>query len=60
MKISELVRIIAKAGCKLERNGKKHDIWVNSDGESFSIPRHQSEEATKGLESAAKKWAGVK
>ena len=59
MKISELIKIVSKAGCRFLRSGGRHDIWVNQKGEKFPIPRHQSEEVPKGLEKAAKKWAGV-
>ena len=60
MKISELIKIVSKAGCRFLRSGGRHDIWVNQKGEKFPIPRHQSEEVPKGLDKAAKKWAGVK
>lgn len=59
MKVSELIRIISKAGCYFYRSGGRHDIWKNQTGETFSIPRHRSEEVPKGLERAAKKWAGI-
>ena len=59
MKISELIKIVSKAGCRFLRSGGRHDIWVNPKGEKFPIPRHQSEEVPKGLEKAAKKWAEV-
>lgn len=61
MKISELTRLISKAGCRLLKHGKRHDMWINpATGETFMIPRHQSEEAPKGFAEAAKEWAGVK
>ncbi|MDD6140912.1 MAG: type II toxin-antitoxin system HicA family toxin [Candidatus Limisoma sp.] len=60
MKISELIKIVSKAGCRFLRSGGRHDIWINPQGEKFPLPRHQSEEVPKGLEKAAKKWAGVK
>ncbi|MGM9847316.1 MAG: type II toxin-antitoxin system HicA family toxin [Muribaculaceae bacterium] len=60
MKISELIKIVSKAGCKFYRSGGRHDIWVNPQGVKFAIPRHSSEEATKGFEKAAMKWAGIK
>lgn len=60
MKISELTRLVSKAGCYLLKHKTRHDLWINpATGETFLIPRHQSEEVPKGLEMAAKKWAGV-
>lgn len=60
MKISELTRLVSRAGCYLLKHKTRHDLWINpATGETFLIPRHQSEEVPKGLEKAAKKWAGV-
>jgi predicted RNA binding protein YcfA (HicA-like mRNA interferase family) len=60
MKISELIRLISRNGCFLLKHKSRHDLWINSNtGETFLIPRHQSEEVPKGLERAAKKWAGI-
>lgn len=60
MKVSELTRLISKAGCYLLKHKTRHDLWLNpATGETFLIPRHQSEEVPKGLEKAARKWAGV-
>jgi predicted RNA binding protein YcfA (HicA-like mRNA interferase family) len=60
MKISELIRLISRNGCFLLKHKSRHDLWINSNtGETFIIPRHQSEEVPKGLERAAKKWAGI-
>jgi predicted RNA binding protein YcfA (HicA-like mRNA interferase family) len=55
MKISELIRLISRNGCFLLKHKSRHDLWINSNtGETFLIPRHQSEEVPKGLERAAK------
>jgi predicted RNA binding protein YcfA (HicA-like mRNA interferase family) len=60
MKISELTRLITRAGCFLLKHKTRHDLWYNPQtDETFLIPRHQSEEVPKGLEKAAKKWAGI-
>jgi predicted RNA binding protein YcfA (HicA-like mRNA interferase family) len=60
MKISELTRLISKAGCYLLKHKSRHDLWLNpKTNETFLMPRHQSEEVPKGLELAAKKWAGI-
>lgn len=56
MKISELTRLISRAGCYLLKHKTRHDLWINpATGETFLIPRHQSEEVPKRLENAAKK-----
>jgi len=52
MKSSELIKLLKKAGCKLERQGKgSHEIWYSPlTGERMSIPNHGSEEVAKGME----------
>ncbi len=41
MKRSELIRELERAGCYLQRHGKKHDIYVNpQNGKKAPIPRH--------------------
>lgn len=41
MKRSSLLRELSKAGCKLHRNGKKHDLFINpKTGRKSPIPRH--------------------
>lgn len=60
MKFSELARLVSKSGCYLFAHKTRHDLWLNpATGETFLMPRHQSEEVPKGLEKAARKWAGV-
>lgn len=59
MKISEFLRAAAKNGCKFLKHKTRHDLWINSRGETFLIPRHASQEFGKGLEKAAKEWAGI-
>lgn len=61
MKYSELVRLVSQNGCYLLKHKTRHDIWINpKTQETFLMPRHQSEEVKKGMEMAAKKWAGIK
>ena len=61
MKTSELVRKVKKAGCHIKRHGSRHDVWVNpTTGETFSLPRHPSEEVPKGTAEQIMKAAGVK
>lgn len=36
-----LIRELTRQGCHLERNGSRHDIYVNSKtGQKAPIPRH--------------------
>ena len=44
MKTQELLKMLKKAGCKLERNGTRHDIWHSPiTGKEFTVPRHKKE-----------------
>ncbi len=41
MKRRSFIRELTKAGCSLNRHGKKHDIYVNSEnGKKAPVPRH--------------------
>ena len=60
MKMSEFLRLASRNGCYLLKHKTRHDLWVNPKGETFLIPRHTSQELSKGLEQAAKEWAGLK
>ena len=59
MKTSELIRLLSRKGCELERHGGRHDKWVNrKTGKSEWIPRHAAE-VPKGLaEKIMKKLVG--
>lgn len=59
MKTSELIRLLSRKGCELERHGGRHDKWVNrKTGVSEWIPRHAAE-VPKGLaEKILKKLVG--
>lgn len=60
MKVSELKRLLTAAGCFMEKQKTNHEWWVNpKNGQHFAIPRHQSEEVSKGLLSRIKKEAGL-
>ena len=49
MKASELTRLARKYGCRIERHGAEHDIWINpKTGKTARIPRHQSKEVATG------------
>ena len=61
MKISELIKIVSKAGCRLLRSGGRHDIWVNpQNGHKASIPRHAAKEIATGTVLAVKNELGLK
>ena len=60
MKVSELVRILTKAGCYLYRNGANHDIWFSPiTNQTFPVPRHGSQELRDGTLKSIKKMAGI-
>ena len=52
--------MLTEAGCFMEKQKTNHEWWVNpKNGQHFAIPRHQSEEVSKGLLSRIKKEAGL-
>jgi mRNA interferase HicA len=41
MKRRELLRHLQAHGCRLEREGSKHSLWVNKEtGAAETVPRH--------------------
>ena len=61
MKVSELKRKVSKQGCRLERHGGKHDIWVNpKTGQTAEIPRHDAKEIKTGTAQKILKDLGLK
>ena len=41
MKRRKFIRELVRAGCYLERHGKRHDIYVNpQNGRKVPVPRH--------------------
>lgn len=49
MKSSELKRLLQRNGCRLLRNGKEHEIWINpKTGTSAAVPRHNAQEVRRG------------
>lgn len=40
MKSRDLIRLLEKAGFKLQRNGSNHDIYVRNN-EVVPVPRHK-------------------
>lgn len=60
MKVSELRRLIEKAGCFIKRSGGNHDMYYSPlTGKLFPVSRHMSQEVPKGTERSIKKAAGV-
>lgn len=58
MKWKELIKIATDKGYTLYAHGKKHDIYVNDNGERLIVERHGSQEIRKGLMNALKKQLG--
>ena len=59
--ISEVVRMIKEAGCKLESQGTNHEWWVNpKTGERFQVQRHKSKEIKAKTLHSILKSAGIK
>lgn len=60
MKVSELVRMLTKAGCSVYRHGSNHDIWYSPiTGYTFTVPRHESQELRTGTLKSIKRMAGI-
>ena len=56
MKVSELVRVLTKAGCFIHRHGANHDIWYSpKTGNKFALSRHGKQEVPTGMERKARK-----
>lgn len=52
MKTQELIKILKKNKCFIERNGSRHDIWHSEKtGKDFPVPRHKAEVPTGTLKS---------
>lgn len=50
MKTSEFKRLLLKKGCRLQRHGSRHDMWLNPDnGHTAMVPRHDAQEVSTGL-----------
>lgn len=61
MRYSELIKLLKKAGCKVYRQGERHEQWINpKTGKIFSVGRHHGEEVPKGTLMSIKKDAGLK
>ena len=61
MRYSELERMLKKAGCRIDHEGKRHTMWYSPiTGELFPVPRHQGQEAKAGTVNNILKAAGLK
>lgn len=61
MKYSELERELRKAGCSVQRPGKRHDIWYSPiTGKQFAFPRHKTQDVPMGTLKSIKQDAGLK
>ena len=58
MKWKELIKIATDRGYRFYTHGKKHDIYVNDNGERLIVERHGSQEIRKGLMNSLKKQLG--
>ncbi|MBE6310578.1 MAG: type II toxin-antitoxin system HicA family toxin [Bacteroidales bacterium] len=60
MKVSELLRLLKKAGCTIYRNGGNHDIWFSPiTGKKFPVSRHKTEELKPKTLASIKEKAGI-
>lgn len=61
MKVSEMIKMLKKAGCYITDNGARHDEWYSPlTGKYFRVPRHQSKELATGTANSIMKDAGLK
>lgn len=60
MKVSELWRILERAGCTIYRRGGNHDIWISPiTGKKFPVSRHKTDEVKKKTLTSIKEKAGI-
>ena len=60
MKVSELVRILVKAGCFIYRRGNNHDIWKSPiTGKTCPVSRHKTEELKPKTLASIKEKLGI-
>jgi mRNA interferase HicA len=42
MKRRDFIRELERAGCRLDRHGKRHDVYLNpANGNKAPVPRHR-------------------
>ena len=61
MRIGEFKDEMSAAGCRFDHEGGDHEIWYSPiTDQNFPVPRHDSQEMGKYLESRLRKLSGVK
>lgn len=61
MKYSELKKLLKKNGCRLDHEGKRHEIWYSPiTGQQFTVGRHNSQDVVSGTLNSILKAAGIK
>ncbi len=49
MTYAELARRLARLGCRVARQGSRHEIWENpATGRTAAVPRHHQQEIPPG------------
>ncbi|MCM1335995.1 MAG: type II toxin-antitoxin system HicA family toxin [Bacteroides sp.] len=60
MTFGELKKLLKKNGCRLSRQGSRHEIWYSPiTGKQFQLGRHNTEEVATGTLKQIKKDAGL-
>lgn len=60
MKVSELWRLLDRAGCYIYRRGSNHDIWKSPiTGKTFPVSRHKTEDLKPKTLASIKEKAGI-
>ena len=60
MKVSELERILVKAGCFIYRRGSNHDIWKSPvTGKTCPVSRHKTEDLKPKTLASIKEKLGI-
>ena len=60
MKYSELIKLLKKNGCRMEREGANHELWYSPiTGKTFPVGRHDSKDVVSGTLKAIRKQAGL-
>ena len=60
MKYSELIKLLSEYGSEFHHHASRHDIWINSAGRKFSVPRHGAKEVSTPTLNSILKQAGIK
>ncbi|MBO5218382.1 MAG: type II toxin-antitoxin system HicA family toxin [Clostridia bacterium] len=60
MKYSELKKLLKKAGCRIEQEGARHEIWYSpKTGSRFPVGRHNTQDVKNGTLKSILKAAGI-